>query len=68
MGQGTKNIQELFQEFWSNKNEGCFGALVSEMSFGEDFEYFSVMKKYSWSHLGIFQRKKIEWEVDGSLR
>ena len=30
MCQGSKNIQELSQIFGSNKNEGCFGAQVSE--------------------------------------
>jgi len=28
--QGPKNIQDLSQIFGSNKNEGCFGAQVSE--------------------------------------
>ena len=58
--QGSKNIQELFQDFWSNKNEGCFGALVSEMSFREENEYFSFMKNIHLIILGIFQRNEIE--------
>ena len=58
--QGPKNIQELFQIFGSNKNEGCFGALVSEKSFREENEYFSFMKNIHLIILGIYQRNKVE--------
>ena len=34
----SKNIQALFQIFGSNQNGGCFGALVSEMSFRREIE------------------------------
>ena len=56
--QGPKNIHELFQDFWSNKNEGCFGALVSEKSFREENEYFSFMKNIHLIILRIDQRNK----------
>ena len=39
-GQGSKNIWEFSRDFWSNKNEGCFGAQVSKLSFREEIEYF----------------------------
>ena len=54
VGQGSNNIRELFQEFWSNKNEGFFGAQVSELSFTEENEYFSFMKNIPWVILGFF--------------
>ena len=54
VGQGSTNIQELFQDFWSNKNEVCFGALVSEMSFRREIEYFSFMKNIHLTTLGFF--------------
>ena len=58
--QGPKNIQELFQDFWSNKNEGFFGALVSEKSFTQENEYFPFMKNIHLIILGIYQRNKVE--------
>ena len=67
MGQGPKNIQELCQIFWSIKNEGCFGAQVSELSFRKEIEYFSFMKNIPWTFVGVFQRRKDELGVDGSL-
>ena len=59
MGQGLKNIQELFQDFWSNKNEGCFGALVSEMSFRIEIEYLSFMKNIHLTTLGFFREMRL---------
>ena len=59
VGQGSMNIQELFQDFWSNKNEGCFGALVSGMSFRREIEYFSFMKNIPWVSFGIFRERKL---------
>ena len=59
VGQGSKNIQELSQDFWSNKNEGCFGALVSKMSFRREIEYFSFMKNIHWAILGFFREMRL---------
>ena len=67
MGHGSKNIQELFQIFGSNKNGGCFGAQVSEMSFTGENEYYPFMKNIHLIILRIFQRTKVEGEVDRSL-
>ena len=66
MGHGSKNIQELFQIFWSNRHGGCFGALVSKIGFRRENEYFSK-KNIHLIILGIFQRNEIEGEVDRSL-
>ena len=49
------------------KNEGCFGAQVSELNFREENEYFSFMKNIPWTFVGVFQRRKDELGVDGSL-
>ena len=67
VGHGSKNIQELSQDFWSNKNEGCFGALVSEMSFRKEFEYFSFMKNIPWAILGFFREIKLNERWMGHL-
>ena len=56
----SKNIQELVQIFGSNKNGGCFGALVSEMSFQKENEYFSFMKNIHLIILEIYQRNKVD--------
>ena len=64
---GSKNIWEISQDCWSNKNEGCFGAQASEVSCREENEYFSFMKNIPWVIFGIFQRKNDELEMDGSL-
>ena len=65
--QGPKNIQELSQIFRSIKNEGCFGAQVSEKGFREENEYFSFMKNIHLIIFGIYQRDKVEWGVDRQL-
>ena len=57
MGQGPKNIWEFSQGFRSNKNEGCFGAQVSELNFREENEYFSFMKNIPWVILGFFRER-----------
>ena len=67
LGQASKNIWEFSQIFGSKKNEGCFGAQVSELNFREENEYFSFMKNIPWVIFGIFQRKNDELETDGSL-
>ena len=67
MGHGSKNIQELFQIFGSKKNGGCFGALVSEMSFRGENEYIAFMKNIHLINVRIFQRTRGEGEVDRSL-
>ena len=58
--QGPKNIQELFQIFGSNKNEGCFGAQVSEVSFRGENEYFSFRKNIHLLILGICWKNKVD--------
>ena len=55
VGHASKNIHELFQKIWSYKNGGCFGALVSEISFRRENEYF-IYEKYFLDHFGINQR------------
>ena len=60
VGQGSKKIQELSQDFWSYKNWGCFGALVSEMNFQKENEYFSFMKNIHLIILRIDQRNKVD--------
>jgi len=35
--------------------------------FREENEYFSFMKNIPWAFVGVFQRRKGELEVDGSL-
>ena len=57
VGHGSKNIQELFQNFRSDENGGCFGALVSEMSFREELEHFPFMKNIPWDLLGFFRER-----------
>ena len=57
--QGPKNIQELFQIFGSNKNEGCFGAQVSEKGFKEENEYFFFMKNIHLIILGVFREIRL---------
>ena len=47
VGQGSKKIQELSQDFWSYKNWGCFGALISEMRFKKENEYFHLQKIFN---------------------
>ena len=46
---------------------GCFGAYFSEVIFREENEYFSFMKNIRWAFVGVFQRRKDELGVDGSL-
>ena len=65
--QGPKNISEFSEDFRSKKNEGCFGAQVSELNFREENEHFYFMKNIPWAFIGVFQRRKSELEVDGSL-
>ena len=64
---GSKNIWEFSQDFWSHKTRGCCGAYFSEVIFREENEYFSFMKNIPWAFVGVFQRRKGELEVDGSL-
>ena len=56
VGQGSKKIQELSQDFWSYKNWGCFGALISEISFQKKMNIFTY-EKYSMGHSRVFERK-----------
>ena len=57
---GSKNIRELSQDFWSKKNEVCFGALASKVGLRWENEYFSFMKNIPRMILGFYQRNKVE--------
>ena len=59
-GHGSKNIQELFQNFWSDRNGGCFGALVSEIGLRRENEYFSFRKNIHLVILGIFREMRLK--------
>ena len=65
--EGSKNICEFIQDFWSKKSRGCFGAFFSEVIFREENEYFSFIKNIHWAFVGVLKRRKGELEVDGSL-
>ena len=58
--QVSKNIQELFHDFWSKENGGCFGALVYKVGLRGGHEYFSFMKNIPRMILGFYQRNKVE--------
>ena len=59
VGQCPKNIWEFSQIFGSKKNEGYFGAQVSELNFREEIEYFSFMKNIPWPILGFFRERRL---------
>ena len=55
--QGSKNIWEFSQIFRSKKNEGCFGAYVTEVLGREENEYFSFMKNIPNAILGFIREE-----------
>ena len=59
----SKNIPKSYAIFLLRKVVAYF----SEVIFREENEYFSFMKNIPWVIFGVFQRKKVELVVDGSL-
>ena len=60
--QGSKNIWEFSQIFVGKKNEGLFGAYVTEMIFREENKYFSFMKNISRATLGFIREEMMVFE------